>query len=266
MSGSERIGHVEYELRGEIAMVCLSRPEKRNAISEQLVEDLAVAVERARAEARAAVLHGAGDHFSAGLDLQEYSQKDPLQSVLMSQRWHEVFDRVEFGPIPWIAALHGAVVGGGLELAACTHIRVADETAFFGLPEGQRGIFVGGGGSVRISRILGVPRMMDMMLTGRTVGGDEAEAWGVAQYLVPAGDAFGKALDLAQAIVGNSALSNHFILNALPRIAEASRSDGLFMESVVAAFVASSPEAEDRLRGFLEKRTAKVVAPAKDAR
>src|SRR6202007_761019 len=89
--------------------------------------------------------------------------------------WHEVFDVIARGSIPFVAALHGAVVGGGLELAAATHIRVADTTAVFGLPEGQRGIFGGGGGSVRVQRIIGYSVMADMMLTGRLLSVEEAE-------------------------------------------------------------------------------------------
>ena len=103
-------------------------------------------------------------------------------------------------PVPVVAALHGAVVGGGLELAASCHIRVADETTFYALPEGARGIFVGGGGAVRIPRLIGVARMADMMLTGRVYQAEEGERAGFAQYLVPAGEATTKAIALAKRI------------------------------------------------------------------
>ena len=98
-----------------------------------------------------------------------------------------MFDIIARGPIPFVAALHGAVVGGGLELAAAAHIRVADRTAFFGLPEGQRGIFVGGGGSVRVQRIVGYSVMADMMLTGRILSVDEAERVNIVRYVVEEG-------------------------------------------------------------------------------
>ena len=100
--------------------------------------------------------------------------------------------------MPVVAALHGAVVGGGLELAASCHIRVADATTFYALPEGSRGIFVGGGGAVRIPRLIGAARMADMMLTGRVYQAEEGERVGFAQYLVPAGQAVAKALELAR--------------------------------------------------------------------
>lgn len=252
---------VTYELQGEIAVIGLNRPEKRNAISDRLVEALHVAATRARSEARAAVIHGAGDHFCAGLDLAEHREKPLFEAIQGSRRWHAVFTEFERGEIPFITALHGAVVGGGFELAAATHIRVADETAFFGLPEGQRGIFVGGGGSVRVGRLIGAARMTDMMLTGRTVSPAQMEQWGGVSYVVEKGRALDTAMDLARKAASNAPMSNYAVLNALPRIAEMSVEDGLFTESVVSALTSETPEAKQRLRDFLEKRTARLKAP-----
>lgn len=264
MDGSGGQGLVSYELRGQVAVIGLDRPEKRNAISDAVVEALAVMVVRASSEARAAVIHGTGRHFCAGLDLAEHVEKPTFEAVKGSRRWHQVFDLIERGTIPVVAALQGAVVGGGFELAASAHIRVADETAFFGLPEGQRGIFVGGGGSVRIARLIGAARMADMMLTGRVLSAAEMERWGGVGYLAPAGGALEKAVELAGAASGNAELSNYAILNALPRIRDMSSEDGLFLESIMSALTSTTPEAGERLRAFLEKRAGKVEAP-KDA-
>ena len=140
-----------------------------------MVKLLREAVFRAGEEARAGVIHAIGDNFSAGLDLAEaLTWMDPNNAEAKAKRnrrgrWHRPFDLIARGTIPWIAALKGACIGGGLELASACHIRVADESTFFALPEGQRGIFVGGGGSVRISRLLGYARMADLMLTGRVL-------------------------------------------------------------------------------------------------
>src|SRR5690606_26126955 len=139
----------------------------------------------------------------------------------------EVFAKIEHGMIPYISALHGAVVGGGLELAASTHIRVADRSAFFALPEGQRGIFVGGGGSVRVARLTGTARMMDMMLTGRVLSAEEGERCNLAQYLVDTGSARDKAHELAEAAASNAEISNYAIIHALPRIQDMAKDDGL---------------------------------------
>lgn len=252
---------ITYELKGNVAHVGLNRAEKRNAISDRVVEALALAIARAEREAKAAVLFGYGSHFCAGLDLAEHVERSPIEGVRNSRRWHAVFGGIEHGTIPWISALHGAVVGGGLELAASTHIRVADATTFFALPEGQRGIFVGGGGSVRVARLTGVARMTDMMLTGRVVPASSAEAWNLAQYVVGEGEALAKATELAEAAASNAELSNYAVINALPRIQDMAKEDGLFVESFIASFTATSPEAEERLRAFLEKRAARLKAP-----
>lgn len=255
---------VTYEVVDDVALVGLSRPEKRNAINDKLLEDLAAAIARAEREAKAAVLFGHGEHFCAGLDLAEHVTKTPMEGVRGSRRWHAVFGMIERGSIPWIAALHGAVVGGGLELAASTHIRVADESAFFALPEGQRGIFVGGGGSVRAARLMGVAVMTDMMLTGRVASASEAERWNLAQYLTPKGGAREKAAELAKIAAGNAEISNYAVINALPRIQEMSSDDGLFVESFIASFTATSSDAQERLRAFLEKRAARLKRPGED--
>jgi enoyl-CoA hydratase/carnithine racemase len=173
--------------------------------------------------------------------------------------WHAAFDAVQFGRVPVVAALHGAVVGGGLELASACHIRVAEDSAYFGLPEGQRGIFVGGGGSVRIPRLIGVSRMSDLMLTGRVYDADEGFNTGLVQYRVRDGEGLAKAVALAQRIATNAPMSNYAVMHALPRIADQSQSEGQFTESLMAAVAESTPDAQDRLRAFLEKRAGKVV-------
>jgi (methylthio)acryloyl-CoA hydratase len=157
-----------------------------------------------------------------------------------------------------VAAPHGAMVGGGLELASTCHIRVADETAFFALPEGSRGIFVGGGGSVRIPRLIGAARMADMMFTGRVYKAAEAERVGLTQYLVPQGTALEKAMELAARIAQNAPLTNYALMHALPRIAEQPADQGYLTEAMMAAIAQSDPEAKTRVRAFLEGRANKV--------
>jgi (methylthio)acryloyl-CoA hydratase len=255
------MSYLTYELRGDVAVIGLNRPEKRNAISDAVVEELDLAITRAESEAKAAVLFGHGPHFCAGLDLAEHVKKTPLQGVHGSRRWHHVFGRIQRGRLPWFAALHGAVVGGGLELASSMHVRVADAKAFFALPEGQRGIFVGGGASVRTARLMGVARMTDLMLTGRSVDAEQAERWNIVNYVVPEGQALDRAVALAAQAATNAEISNYAIIHALPRINDMGTDDGLFVESFVASFTATSPEAEERLQAFLNKRAAKVARP-----
>ena len=242
----------------EVAVVRLTRGAKRNALSDSLVLALRNIFEELPSTVRAAVIDGEGPHFCAGLDLSELKERDAGAGLHHSRMWHAALERVQYGPVPVVAALHGAVVGGGLELASACHIRVADDTTFYALPEGSRGIFVGGGGSVRIPRLIGAARMADMMLTGRVYGAQEGERIGLAQYLVPAGTAFDKALELAKRIAQNAPLTNYALVHALPRIAEQPADQGYLTEALMAAIAQSAPEAKQRVRAFLDGKAAKV--------
>ena len=136
---------------------------------------------------------------------------------------------------------------------------MAERSAYYGLPEGQRGIFVGGGGSVRLPRLMGTSRMADMMLTGRVFDADEGQQAGLSNYLVDTGSGLDKGMALAQKICGNAPLSNFAVIQALPRIAELAPSEGLFVESLVAAIAQGDPAAKERIRAFLDGRAGKVA-------
>ena len=252
---------IAVEFRGEaqqVAVIRLMRSAKRNALSDGLVLGLRDIFMNLPASVRAAVVDGDGPHFCAGLDLSELGERDASQGVLHSRMWHEALRQLQFGAVPVVAALHGAVVGGGLELASACHIRVADSSTFYALPEGSRGIFVGGGGSVRIPRLIGAARMADMMFTGRVYKAEEGERIGLSQYLVPEGQALDKAVELALRIAENAPMTNYALVHALPRIAEQPSDQGLMTEALMAAVAQSAPEAKFRLQEFLSGRAAKV--------
>jgi enoyl-CoA hydratase/carnithine racemase len=156
-----------------------------------------------------------------------------------------------------ISALTGAVIGGGLEIASATHVRVAEPSVQFQLPEGRRGIFGGGGATARVGRIIGADRMTEMMLTGRKYGADEGVALGLAHYAVAEGEALPRARALARQVADNAPFSNYLMIQALPRIANMSSGDGLFTESLAAAMSQTSDGAKEGLRAFLEKRPPK---------
>jgi enoyl-CoA hydratase/carnithine racemase len=250
---------LRLEQAGPVLHIRLNRPAKRNSVSDELLAQLHTVFVNMPKGIKAAVLSGEGDHFCAGLDLTEVTERNVFEGMHHSRAWHACFDAMQFGPVPVIAVLHGAVVGGGLELAASTHLRVAEASAFYGLPEGTRGIFVGGGGSVRISRLIGVARMTDMMLTGRVFDADEGQTFGISNYRVADGAGVAKALELATKIAGNAPLSNYAITQALPRIADLSASDGLFMETLISSIAQGDEAAKERVRAFLEKRANKVA-------
>jgi len=248
------------ERHGEhVAVLTLRRPEKRNALDDATVRAIGAFFEEPPPWARAVVLAAEGPHFSAGLDLAELRSRDAVGGLHHSRMWHRAFDRLERGSVPVVAVLTGAVVGGGLELAAAAHIRVAEESAFFALPEGRHGLFVGGGASVRVPRLIGAHRMADLMLTGRTLSAEEGAALGLAHYLVGAGQGPARALELAERIAGNSPVTNYAVLQALPRIAEASPDTGLFLESLMAGVAQSGADAKERMTAFLEGRAGKVA-------
>jgi enoyl-CoA hydratase/carnithine racemase len=249
---------LRFELRGAVLHVRLNRPEKRNAVSDALVAQIHTTFVNLPEETRAVVLSGEGDHFCAGLDLAEVSERSVAEGIVHSRSWHAAFEQIQFGRVPVVAVLQGAVVGGGLELAASCHVRVAEASAFYGLPEGQRGLFVGGGGSARIPRLIGAARMTDMMLTGRVYDAREGLATGISHYLVDNGQGLAKAFALADRIAANAPLSNFAVMHALPRIADMAQGEGLFVESLMAAIASGDEGAKSRVRAFLEGKAAKV--------
>jgi enoyl-CoA hydratase/carnithine racemase len=252
---------LRVEQDGDVTIVTLARPRKRNALDDATVLGLERLFTAPPEGTKAVVLAGDGDHFCAGLDLAELTARDAAQGLAHSRMWHRAFQAIEFGTVPVVAALKGAVIGGGLELAAAAHIRVAEASTFYALPEGQRGIFVGGGASVRLPRLIGVARMRDMMMTGRTYDASDGLAIGLSQYRVEAGEGLARAIDLARKAAGNAPLTNFALIHALPRIAESDPASGYLTEALMAAVAQSDAEAKRRLADFLEKRAVKIAPP-----
>ena len=249
---------IKFELAGPIGIVTLNRADKRNALNLAMVSGLQHLFLNLPETVKAVVLTGAGTHFCAGLDLAEMTEKNVAEGMAHSRLWHRAFADIEFGKAPVVCLLHGAVVGGGLELACATHIRVAEASTFYALPEGARGIFVGGGGSVRLPRLIGVARMMDMMLTARSYDAAEGLALGFSQYVVENGKGFAKAMELAQHIAGNAPMTNYAVTHVLPRIADNDPAAGYMMEAMISSIAQSDPEAKARLHAFLDKKAGKV--------
>ena len=247
------------ERRGDVAVLRLSRAHKRNALDDDTILGIERFFTLLPEDIGAVLLCGEGEHFSAGLDLSELEERDVAEGIAHSRLWHRAFEKIQFGKAPVVAVLHGAVVGGGLEIAASAHIRVAERSAYYALPEGSRGIYVGGGGSVRLPRLIGVARMIDMMLTGRTYTAEEGQVMGLSTYLVDNGQGFEKGLELAQRIAGNAPLTNFAVMQALPRIAEMDPTSGYAVEALMAAIAQADDAAKTRLKDFLEKRGPKVT-------
>jgi len=256
---------VTYELEGDIAVIGLNRPDKRNCMNDAMNKAFAAALARANSEAKCGVIFGHGKHFCAGLDLAEAMQwinAEPEVRLRRRGNWHPTLDSMARGHIPFVAALKGATIGGGLEIASAAHVRVADATTFFALPEGQRGIFVGGGGSVRIQRLMGYARMADLMLTGRVLTAEEGERFNLCQYLTPEGQSLERAKSLATRIAKNAPLTNWAVASCLNRVNDLSHNDGLFMETLISQAV-TSQRSHDGLKAFVEHRAERLVEPGK---
>ncbi|GAA0310156.1 crotonase/enoyl-CoA hydratase family protein [Rhodovulum strictum] len=245
---------LDVALDGPIATLTMTRPGKRNAMCDELLAEIEAFFARPPEGIRVAILTGSEGHFCSGLDLSEHVMRDAESTMRHSRNWHRVMDLIQFSGLPVVSALFGAVIGGGLELAASTHVRIAEPSALFQLPEGRRGIFVGGGATVRVGRILGADRMCEMMLTGRSYSAEDGHRLGLAHYLVGEGEALARARQLALQIAENAGLSNFMMIQAISRIDDMSRQDGLFTESLCAAVSQTSRDAEEGLRAFLEKR------------
>ncbi|GAA6179531.1 crotonase/enoyl-CoA hydratase family protein [Shimia sp. NS0008-38b] len=242
------------DIDGPVATLTMNRPAKRNAMCDELLDAIDAFFSKPPKGVRVVILTGTAGHYCSGLDLSEHVARDAEGTMRHSRNWHRVMDVIQMSGLPVVSAMFGAVIGGGLELAASTHVRIAEPSCIFQLPEGRRGIFVGGGATVRVGRILGADRMCEMMLTGRKFGTEEGLAMGLTHYAVGEGEALAKARELANGIAHNASLSNYMMIQAISRISDMSRSDGLFTESLAAAVSQTSADAEEGLKAFLEKR------------
>ena len=248
---------LKIDVDGQIATLTMNRPDKRNAMCEELLNAIDAFFSAPPKNIRVAILTGTAGHFCSGLDLSEHVHRSPEENLYHSREWHKVMEKIQFGGLVVVSAMFGAVIGGGLEIATATHVRIAEPSTIFQLPEGRRGIFVGGGATARVGRLLGPDRMTEMMLTGRKYGADEGVSLGLAHYSVGEGKAMELAQTLAAKISRNAPLSNYFMVQAIARIGDMSQSDGLFTASLVAAMSQTTPDAEEGLKAFLEKRAPK---------
>ncbi len=251
---SESTEFLKVEIDGAIATLTMNRPGKRNAMCDELLDAIDAFFSNPPEGVRVVILTGTEGHYCSGLDLSEHVARNAEGTMRHSRNWHRVMDLIQFSGLPVISAMYGAVIGGGLEMATSTHVRIAEPSTIFQLPEGMRGIFVGGGATVRVGRILGADRMCEMMLTGRKYNADEGFTLGLTHYSVGEGEAMSLARKLAAKIAKNASLSNYMMINAISRIGDMSKADGLFTESLCAAVSQTSEDAEEGLKAFLEKR------------
>ena len=248
---------VLYEVRGRAALVTVNRPDKRNALNDQVRTDIKAAIRRAAADAavRAVILTGAGDKaFIAGADIAEFEGKTPVQ------QWRDmsndpVYDVPEECPKPVIAAVNGFCLGGGMELALACDIRIASGNAKFGQPEVNLGIIPGGGGTQRLPRAIGVAAALRLILTGEMIEAAEAHRLGIVSEVCAAAELMPRALALAELIASKSPVAVASAKQATRAALSLPLDEGLRLERSLFAICFASQDKIEGVKAFLEKRT-----------
>jgi enoyl-CoA hydratase len=238
-----------------VALVTIDRPAALNALSFDLLDELAETLERLDRDGRtrAVVLTGGGDRaFAAGADIVELADQTPGR--LRSERRFDAWDRIWAVGVPLVAAVRGFALGGGCELAMSCDLIVAGDDATFGQPEISIGVMPGAGGTQRLTRAIGLARAMDLVLTGRTMRADEALAAGLVTRVVPAAEAIGSALELADTIASMPPLAARAAKRSVLSAAELPLAAGLRAEREAFFDLFATADQREGMGAFQEKR------------
>jgi enoyl-CoA hydratase len=244
------------EKRGRVALITINRPQKLNALNIQTRAEGAAALDELREteEVRVVVITGAGEKaFVAGADIAEFEGRTAItQRDVMTAR--SLFTAIDTFPKPVIAMVNGFCLGGGCELALSCDLRVASESAKFGQPEINLGIIPGGGGTQRLTRLVGEGKAMELILTGDMIDAQTAYRLGLVNLVVPAADLEAKTMELANRIAEKSPVALRMAKEAVKTAARANLDEGLRREIDLFALCFSSEDKDEGVRAFLEKR------------
>jgi enoyl-CoA hydratase/carnithine racemase len=252
--------NVLYEKKGSIAYVTVNRPKVLNALNSATFRELKAVFQDAQNDAaiRGVILTGAGDKsFMAGADISELAQVTPVQAEENTRLGQGVADLIENLGKPVVAAVNGYALGGGCELALASNIRVAAESARFGLPEVTLGLMPGAGGTQRLPRAIGKGLALQLILTGGMINAQEAYRIGLVNEVVPAAELISRAEAILARINANSPLSIKFALEAVNKGMDTSQAEGVLLEATLFALCASTEDKKEGTSAFLEKRPAK---------
>jgi enoyl-CoA hydratase len=247
------------DVRDRIATVTLNRPDKLNALNEQTIRELGQAMDEvtAREDVGGVILTGSGEKaFVAGADIGELAKMGTIDGIEVSRMGQQVFRRIELSRKPVIAAVNGFALGGGCELALACHLRVASENAKFGLPEVKLGIIPGYGGTLRLPRIVGKGRALELMLSAEMIDAQEAYRIGLANKVVPQAELAEATRKLMTTILRNGPVAVGLAIECTTRGMEMSVDDGLALESNLFGLLASTEDMREGMNAFLEKRKA----------
>ena len=246
------------EKEGRVAILTVNRPDKLNALNQQVRDETLQALAEIEKDDSIGVviLTGAGEKsFIAGADIGEFAGRTPFdqREAMASPR---VFDIMANFPKPVIAMINGFCLGGGCELAMSCDIRIASDKARFGQPEIKLGLIPGGGGTQRLTRLVGVGHAMRLILTGDMIGAAEAKEIGLVEQVVPAEELRAKTLELANKIASKSPLTVKVAKEALRASERLPIDDGITYERDLFCLCFSSADKEEGVKAFLEKRPA----------
>jgi enoyl-CoA hydratase len=251
------LANVLYEKKGAIAYVTVNRPKVLNALNTPTWKDLRTAFIDARDDAavRGVILTGAGDKaFIAGADIGELAHVAAFEAEEASRFGQEVLDLIENLGKPVIAAVNGFALGGGCETAMASTIRIAVDTAKFGLPEVTLGLIPGGGGTQRLPRLVGKGRALQLVLSGEMISAQEAHRIGLVNEIVAAADLITRAEAILKRIAANAPISVKLALEAVNKGLETSQSDALLLEASYFGLCAATEDKKEGTTAFLEKR------------
>ena len=251
-----------FEKKDNIGVLTINRPEKLNALSNELIEELERFLDDVEndEELRVLVITGAGEKaFVAGADIQELVDRDALLGRKVSRTRQEIFSRIENLPIPVIASVNGYALGGGLELALACSIRICSDRAQFGAPEVKLGIIPGDGGTQRLPRLVGLGRAMEMVLTGDFIDAQEAYRIGLVNQVISHDELMEKAMGLAQKIAKRPPLAVRYAKEAVNRSQEGDTTSGYALESYLHALTCTTEDKKEGVQAFLEKRKGKFM-------
>ncbi len=249
--------HVRVERADRIATVIVDRQEKLNALNPDVIREIGLAFESIRddAEVLGVILTGAGEKaFVAGADIGVLAEMEPLSAVQVSRQGQVVFRAIETFPKPVLAAVGGYALGGGFELALACHIRIASDRARFGLPEVGLGIIPGYGGTIRLARLTGLGRAVELTLTGGMFDATRAEAIGVVNAVVPQDELQDRAREMMGKIVANGPVALRLALEAIYHAQDATTEDALRFESTLFGILSATSDMKEGMGAFLEKR------------
>lgn len=251
------LNYVNVEWDGELAIVTIDRQEKLNALNADVVGEIGEVFESLRDDddVRGVVLTGAGQKaFVAGADIGELAKMDPVSGVRISRDGQDVFRAIELFPKPVVAAVGGYALGGGCELALACHMRIASERGQFGLPEVGLGIIPGYGGTIRLARLVGLGRAIEMILTADPVKAERAHAMGLVSAVVEPDELLDEAKALARKVTTKGPVAVRLALESIYRGLDTPTGEALDFESALFGLLASTDDMREGMQAFLEKR------------